>query len=116
MSAAHKPSVKAPCNRNADKTRFYLHGDERDGQPRTYYCRRCDCFASAEHFEGCAKHGRIGDWAQIELGIDEMRGKSVPAWAALTADPMRTAREIRARRKARYCRPDNARTVWDRKR
>ncbi len=115
MNTAHKPRAKPPRIRDVGKTRFYFHGDEMESQPGTYYCRRCDCPASAEHFEGCAKQGRIGDEAQIELGRAELRGESVPVWVVFSADPTRTAREIRARRRARYWRPRNAPTVWNRK-
>lgn len=31
--------------------RYYLHGDQVEGKPHQYFCRRCDQFADAAHFE-----------------------------------------------------------------
>lgn len=30
--------------------RYYLHGDEAEDAPATYYCKRCDVFWPREHF------------------------------------------------------------------
>jgi hypothetical protein len=40
--------------------RYYVHADEKEGQPGTYYCAACDCFESVSHFYG-PDHNRIVD-------------------------------------------------------
>lgn len=30
--------------------RYYLHGDQEEGNPASYYCAECDLFADADHF------------------------------------------------------------------
>jgi hypothetical protein len=32
------------------KTRYYLHGDEIEGNPGIYYCAACDLDVSLDHF------------------------------------------------------------------
>ncbi len=114
MSVVSKPNDARTHGRTVALERFYLHGDEIEGEPGTYFCRRCDCFFGAEHFADCEMRGRIGDLALIDKDRAVLMGKSVPAWIALAADPMRAAREIRRNRRARYYRPENPRTIWNR--
>lgn len=30
--------------------RFYIHGDQNEGNQNTYYCSVCDTFAESDHF------------------------------------------------------------------
>ncbi|MEQ7884102.1 YozE family protein [Xanthomonas hortorum] len=36
--------------------RYYLHGDQDEEDPSTYYCARCDSFCLPDHFENDALH------------------------------------------------------------
>lgn len=38
--------------RSAVSGRCYLHGDQREGHPGTFYCVSCDVFYDIEHFAG----------------------------------------------------------------
>lgn len=56
-SPAKPPSPPAapPDGRPDDgRQRYYLHGDQLEGDPARYYCAQCDVFFNAEHF---ASHG-----------------------------------------------------------
>jgi uncharacterized protein YozE (UPF0346 family) len=33
-----------------NRTRYYIHGDQREDEPSLYYCARCDVFFDAQHF------------------------------------------------------------------
>ena len=35
----------------SNSPRYYLHGDEAEDSPETYYCKKCDVFFSKDHFE-----------------------------------------------------------------
>ena len=43
-----------------DPERFYLHGDQHEDRPTDFYCRACDLFANAKHFDSDEHrdHGR----------------------------------------------------------
>ncbi|NHF67482.1 YozE family protein [Xanthomonas hortorum] len=49
-----KVTPEAPVGRAA--TRYYLHGDQDEEDPSTYYCARCDSFRPPDHFENAALH------------------------------------------------------------
>ncbi|MDN5923755.1 MAG: hypothetical protein L0H70_02005 [Xanthomonadales bacterium] len=101
----------------SERVRYYLHGDEVEGRPDTFYCRRCDLFVDREHFVECAeraiKFRGIDDAGQIAKGLGVLSGKSTPAWLILSRDPMKASREVREYRRTHYRRPAHARTVWD---
>ena len=35
----------------SNSPRYYLHGDEAEDSPGTYYCKNCDVFFAKDHFE-----------------------------------------------------------------
>jgi len=40
-------------------TRYYLHGDRSEESPELYFCKQCDVFFKADHFQGqcrCKDH------------------------------------------------------------
>lgn len=51
--------------------RHYLHGDQKEGDPEMWFCRRCDHFVPEAHFsEGHHKRQRLSEY---EKYLDEKK-------------------------------------------
>ena len=40
--------------------RYYLHGDQKEGAPTLFFCRKCDRFQPEEHFHDA--HPNLNDY------------------------------------------------------
>lgn len=57
LPEGHAPQVDRPTRLDTPQLgsrRRYLHGDQGEGEPKSFYCARCDIFTDSSHF---AKHG-----------------------------------------------------------
>ncbi|WP_434046809.1 YozE family protein [Sorangium cellulosum] len=72
----------------AQTTRFYVHGDEREGTAESFYCARCDAFEGRGHFN-------TEDHVERRVELYE---RSVNAWRALQkSKPIRYRRPSKAK-------------------
>lgn len=56
--------------------RFYLHGDQREDQPHEFFCRACDLFVDAAHFES----GEHSDHGKRYFDALNMWNRGVARW------------------------------------
>lgn len=56
------------------KKRYYLHGDQSEGDTQEWYCARCDAFVRSEHFRS-EKHAESGehDYARYDDGLKRLK-------------------------------------------
>jgi hypothetical protein len=65
-------AAQKPEPRDA-RQRYYLHGDQYEGDPLRYYCAQCDVFFSAGHFASHGPHtgerflDRLESWKKRDL-------------------------------------------------
>lgn len=60
--------------------RYYLHGDQKEGDSTLFYCRRCDCFHLESHFHEEHLNSQVSDFELLlqtkkELTKDRSRPK-----------------------------------------
>lgn len=89
----------------SNQSRYYLHGDQDEGNPALFYCARCDVFTDAEHFDDPQFHrgethgerylGSLDRWNQrsSESKADWHRPADAVNLLAVAATAERAARE-----------------------
>ena len=82
-----------------DSERFYLHGDRHEDRPNEFYCRACDSFEGAEHFDSDQHrdHGRRY-FDSLKMWDRSVARWKLPQRRAINADNILAARALEERR------------------
>jgi hypothetical protein len=56
--------------------RYYLHGDQKEGDPNLFFCRRCDLFKPEKHFHEEHLNSPATDFELLLQTKKELTGQS----------------------------------------